>query len=174
MGIELDFGSESGGFDPENMDNSPVPGKFHILIHDIDDTDPAAIYVNYEILDGDVADQAGKEGRERLPRVGKNSKTQVHVTRRLVQLATALKITTLEELAAIKKAGKNPTIEFSEGSGRQICVELAKNGDYVNWTFGGIWAVDDDDAKDIPKSEGMLAEAHTTSAGDESLDDVTF
>jgi hypothetical protein len=160
----MEFGFE--GFDPENPNDRPQPGKYHILIQGVDESDPSkSIAVDYEILSGTVKGMEGKTNREYLSRSAKSEK-------RLALFVLATKLTTTEQMIDAKRTGKRLALDLTQAEGRQICVELvkSKDGQFVNWSFAGIWALDAPEAKDIPKNNGMVGQ---TAEGD-PLQGVNF
>ena len=159
-------GNDFDHFDPENPDDRILPGKYHLMIQAVDDSRDEYLAVDYEVLAGTVAGQEGKTGRERLYRSAKASK-------RIAMFLLAAKLTSLEALIESKNSGKKLVINMREAEGRQMCAELVKSEKgFINWSFQGIWAVDDDQAKDIPKNSGLLAEAGTSAA--DPLDGIPF
>lgn len=152
--------------DPDNLEGRLEPGRYHLQIDTVDDSDPDYINVTYSTLAGTPAGQEGRISHERLYRSPKAIK-------RVVMFIIATKLATREQIKQWKQSGENKKIDLSQAEGRQICVEMEKNENgYVNWTFAGIWAVDDPAAKEIPKNDGMLATAGT-GTGD-PLNDVNF
>jgi hypothetical protein len=163
----MDFDFEN--CDPENLNDRPMPGKYHVLLQSVDENDPKIVAVDYEILSGTVNGQEGRTGRERIFRHEKDS---MSVSKRLVMFALASGLTSLDAMVQAKQGGKKMAIDLQQAEGRQICVELMKDktGQFTNWSYRGIWACDAPESADIPKNEGMLGQ---TAAGD-PLKDVNF
>ena len=161
--MSFDLGNEAWDHtDPENLQGRILPGKYHLLIEGVDDSDEQYVEVSYQILAGDPKGQEGQTGSERLYRSAK-------AVKRVLMLALATDIVTVDQLTEWKKAGKtNLPLDLHKAEGCQICVEMAK-GDkgYVNWTFGGIYALGDPAAKDIPRNDGMLATANRGGSADD-------
>jgi len=150
-------------FDPENPDDRPVPGKYHVLIQSVDDADPEkSITVDYEILAGSVPNQEGKTGREYLSRSPKAAK-------RVALFSVATGIADIKAMIEAKRNGTPYSLDLGKAEGRQCVVELVKKDQYVNWSFQGVWPVDDEAVKDVPKNEGMIGQ---TGGGDD--DDTPF
>lgn len=152
--------------DPENLEGRVLPGKYHLLIEGVDDSDNDYVEVSYQVLAGDPQGQEGQTGSERLYCSPKALK-------RILMFIIAAKLATQDQLVEWKRAGKNVQVDLHQAEGRQICAELVKSDKgYVNWSFSGIWAVDDPAAKSIPKNNGMLATAGTGNG--DPLDGVDF
>jgi len=161
--MSFDLGNEAWEHtDPENLQGRILPGKYHILIEGVEDSHDDYVEVSYQVLAGDPKGQEGQTGSERLYRSPKSVK-------RVLMLALATGLVTQDQLIEWKKAGKtNLPLDLRKAEGKQICAELAKNDKgYVNWTFGGIYGVDDPAAKDIPRNDGMLATANRGGSADD-------
>ena len=151
----------SDTFDPEKLDgfDNAAPGRYHVEVVSVDDeatskSGSPQMQVDYEVLAGTPDDQEGKPHRDYFARTDKAFK-------RALIFAVATGLTTKEELQQLKAAGKNPTIDFTLAVGRQLCVEI-EPGEYKGKPKGeigfGMWHVDAEDAKAIPKNQGKLNE----------------
>jgi len=150
-------------FDPENLQgyDNPAPGKYHLEVTRVNEEGTSKksgtpqMEVDFEILSGTPAGQEGKTTREYFTFSDKAFK-------RALIFACAVGLTNKEELTALKKAGKNPRIDFTAAEGRQLCAELvldsspeAKGRAKIEWNM---WPVAAPEAKDIPKNQGKLNE----------------
>lgn len=143
---------------PEKLSGGdrPEAGNYHVLIVGADHYGGRnnEMLVDYEVLAGTTPGQEGKVHRDYY------SKSEKAVGR-ILQLAVALGMTTVEELQRLKDAGKEPDLDFEkDGVGRQCCVAV-ENDEYEGKTRTkvnfGIWHVDDSRAATIPKHAAQLA-----------------
>ncbi|MDX9784754.1 MAG: hypothetical protein RBT72_08395 [Spirochaetia bacterium] len=151
-----EFGTD---FDPDKMDgfDNPTPGKCHLEIVRVEEnaTSKAGnpqMEVDFEILAHTDPDQVAKSHREYFPWTAKAES-------KALQFAVACGLTTVEELKALKDAGKGPVIDFNLAEGRQILGEL-KEEEYegrksTKLNFN-MFRIDSPKHKDFPRNQGKI------------------
>ena len=142
----LDFELPSS-VDPENLDKKIADGRYQVLVKKVDRMDKDGkpkLIVDYEVLTGNTPGQEGMTGREFIPMSGQ-------AMGRLVKFAVAAGITTISDLAKARAANTPPKIAFGSARDKTLIVDIKKNGEYANWTFGGMFNLNDPEVSDFPK-----------------------
>jgi hypothetical protein len=141
--------------DLDNMDGFSrridKPGFYHLVAVDInpnDGTDDAVI-ITSQALAGTHADQVGNEHREYF-----HKSENPNCRKRILIMALALKITSIDYLKDCKAKGRAVDLPWEDGEGRHYCSGL-KEDNYngkVRYQQGfDIWPTDDPKSKDVPK-----------------------
>jgi len=157
-----EFGND---YDPDRMEgfDSAAPGKCHLEVTHVDENavskgsgNPQMI-VDFEVLAHSEANQEGKTHREFFPWTAK-------AENKALQFAVAVGLTTIEELKAIKEAGKNPVIDFNAAVGRQMLGKLVEeeypkdSGKMTTKLNYNLFHVDSPKHRDYPRNQGKLNE----------------
>lgn len=166
---------DANDFDPANIDRAyepPEPGRYYVQVTGVDDdavskSGSPQMVVDYLILSGTTPDQSGREYRDYFSRAA----TAVN---RVLLFALAAKVTSMADLEAAKKTGKNPVLDFNQAVGRNLCIELDReeypegSGKWRTKCSFGIYAADSPKAKGIPLDAS--AEAKAGDASDSPFD----
>lgn len=139
--------------------STPLPGKYHALVKDVDETEAItkwnSVVVDFEILAGTVPGQEGKVIREFFPADASKPKG----LERLKRFAMSI---------GLLGAGEAKDVPFREGVGRQLVIEVetntyqGKTRNRVSWA--GIWPLGHGEVRDVPRDAQMLAAARTPAA----------
>lgn len=140
------------------------PGTYHFTVTDVvEENDKGHFEAHLSILGGTPKGMEGRTHRETFfltPRA----------ISRVVQLATALKLTTTEEVERCKANGDELDVDWSKAAGRQFCGRLSHKtnqdgtkSQYCELGFQ-IWALDSKAAKGVPL-DATAAKAFLASVG---------
>ena len=158
MGIEFDVED----FDPDKIDGFDVvaDGRYHVQVDSVQESGGKndEMVVEFGVLAGTTAGQEGKSHREYFSKSSKAAK-------RMLLLACATGLTTVEELKAAKEKKKNPVIDFNLAVGRQLCIEIQAEeyqGKMRPKIGFGIYGVDSPKAAGIPIAQAAAAKAGDT------------
>ena len=125
------------------------PGRFHVEVVEVDETfqkQPQKVLVTFEVLNGTAPDQKGRRHTEYFS-ISPNAMD------RLKRLAMVCKLI---------GPGEQKEVSFNDALGADLIIEVVphsyedKNKKMVDTTqmdFGGMWAVDHEDVKQVPRGK---------------------
>lgn len=151
----------AGAVDPKDLDGRILDGKHHLLVTAIDERggkDGDKLVVDYEVLNSTNVRNIGRKGREQFA-------TSEKAMPRVIALAIALGLTTVEEMDLNNRTGKDTDLNFALGVNRTFCGETKRKDQYVNLTYMGIWADGSEEARDVPKAGKTATPAGGGGAG---------
>jgi len=151
---------------PDNFDGFDKcgPGTFHFQVTAVQEEggNKGELIVDLEALAGTDATQAGKPHREYFtkPNSAQKKEARINTAKRMMLLALATKLITEEEIAALKKQGKGPSIDFTLAVGRQFVGKLMEEeyqGKKRCKMGFDLWPIGHPKAAGVPLNEGMLS-----------------
>jgi hypothetical protein len=151
MAMELDL-TDIGSEDDLKGQNAPLAGRYHVVVHEIDDTFERydKLIVTFKVLAGTTPEQEGKTHREFF---SMSEKAMVRVKKLCL-------------VTGVIKPGVKAEVDFRDLIGRQLVIELVdheyedRDGnkkETVQIAFLGMWSLSHADASDVPKDTEAIA-----------------
>jgi len=144
-------------FDPDRQQAfaEVKPGRAHVIVTDWEEN---AINGQWHRMKMEVVahDEPGENGKIHSELFHAGAKAQW----RLIRLALATRLTTVEELAALKEQGEYATFDFADAIGRSMFVrfvqETDRNGEKRIKLGRNLFAIDDPRCSGWPANPGIL------------------
>lgn len=165
MADELDF----DGLDPNRLEkfDRVLPGSYHMAIVQAEEyggKNNDKLVLEYQVISGTTPGMEGRTIKDNIP-----MSSDEWVRRKKAKIAFAIRLTTPEQAAAAKKAGKPISLNWSDAIGRHLCVRVKerrydKDGtEQVTSQVGfseDIFAIDAPDAQGIPIDRAAIKAAY--------------
>jgi hypothetical protein len=161
----MKFTSQGGSIDgPAQV----APGFYHVTIISVDPQEEEVkkpMIFKYQIVAGKVKDDTKHDINEQIGSnftdyIGKHPGDSGNGLMRFYRLLIATKMTTAEQLKTMQENDQEIEIDnMNVFVGRQMVIELTeeKYQEKIRTKCGfGMYALDDERVKDIPKNEGMI------------------
>jgi hypothetical protein len=159
--------SEDEGYDKVGAGFKRLPpGRFHVEIIEVDETfqkQPQKVVVDFEVLDGTVPNHAGRRHTEFFS----------------ISDSAMDRLKRLAMVTGLIAPGEQKEVSFNDCVGTTLVIEIVphsyvneQTGKKINTTqldFGGMWAEDHPDVKEVPrgkKSNRPPAEGGESDGGD--------